>query len=65
MHRFRTGSHSDVRPTPALPPLSNPNSRELEVSEYQTWRGHIVSAMASLSRGIKRLLFGNPLPIVP
>ena len=60
MDRFRADSHSDVKPAPALPPLSNPNSRELEVSEYQTWKGHIVSAMASLSRGIKRLLFGKP-----
>ena len=60
MHRFRTGSHSDARPAPALPPLSNPNSRELEVSEYQTWKGHLVSALASLSRGVKRFLFGKP-----
>ncbi|AMO58452.1 hypothetical protein GZ77_18955 [Endozoicomonas montiporae] len=60
MHRFRAGNFSDVRPAAALPSLSNPNSRELGVSEYQTWKGHIVSALAFLSSGFKRLLFGKP-----
>ncbi|MCW7555832.1 hypothetical protein NX722_25035 [Endozoicomonas gorgoniicola] len=60
MHRLRADNLSGAKPNPELPPLSNPNSRELVVSEYQTWRGHLVSAFSSFSHGVKRFLFGKP-----
>ena len=30
------------------------------MTEYQKWKGHVVSALASLSRGVKRFVFGKP-----
>lgn len=60
MHRFRTDGFANVRPAASLPPISNPDSRELETTEYQSWKGRVVSAFASLTRGVRRLLFGRP-----